>query len=129
MRFFPRKYHAVIDYFYGFLLMISPWLLNFRQYEAATNVAYIWGLAVILVSLNTDYEGGASRAISMATHLHIDVAGGLLFALSPWVLSFDEQMFTFHLLAGAFSILAGLITVSRSQNPKMEHVDDMSRSS
>jgi hypothetical protein len=125
MRFIPRKFHAILDYVYSVIVITSPWIFGFSQYEIATNVVYLWGLAVLLSSLNTDYEGGASKVISMAMHLRIDMAGGFFVLVSPWLFGFHSETYFFHLSAGVISILAGLLTVSCSENPHSEHADDL----
>jgi hypothetical protein len=125
MRFIPRKYHAILDYIYGFLLMFAPWLIGFSQYETPTHLVYLWGLLVVLLSLNTDYEGGASKVVTMSLHLRLDVIGGLLLAASPWLFGFYTQTFIFHLAAGTVSVMAGLFTINKSEHPNSKHVDDM----
>ena len=127
MRFISRKHHATFDYIYGVLVIIAPWVFGFSEHDAATNVVYLWGLAVLLLSLNTDYEGGATKVITMSFHLKVDIIGGLLLVLSPWLFRFYHETHNFHLAAGIVSIVVGLCTVSRSEHPRAEHADDILR--
>ena len=83
MRFIETKTHGYLDYIMGVLLIASPWLFEFAQGGAETWVPVVLGAGVILYSLLTDYELGASHRISMRTHLTLDLLGGALLAASP----------------------------------------------
>ncbi|SFC35474.1 SPW repeat-containing protein [Parapedobacter composti] len=116
MRFIGRKFHAVLDYTAGIVLIAAPWLLGFAPIAGAAWVAVIVGIALIGMSLLTDYEGGALKIVPMSTHLTIDVVAGLILAASPWLFGFYEQVYAPHLILGILEIGAGLFTVSSSQH-------------
>lgn len=110
MRFIPTKVHGALDYIVGLLLIAAPWIFNFNDGSAAQWVPVIIGVMVILMSLMTNYEAGAMRAISMSTHLTMDVIAGIFLAASPWLFGFADQVYWPHLIVGLFSIFAGLMT-------------------
>ncbi|SKB68875.1 SPW repeat-containing protein [Parapedobacter luteus] len=116
MRFIGRRFHAVLDYMAGLLLIAAPWLFGFTSIAAATWVAVIIGVAIIGMSLFTDYEGGVVKEIPMSTHLAIDVFAGLVLAASPWLFGFADQFYGPHLILGILEAGAGLFTVSASQH-------------
>ena len=116
MRFISRKFHAVLDYITGILLIASPWLFNFADIEAAKWVAIVVGILVLGMSFMTDYEGGGKKAISMSGHLTMDVITGIFLAASPWLFNFDEFVYLPHLIIGIMEIGAGLFTEKSSQH-------------
>jgi general stress protein CsbA len=113
MRFIPTRTHGVIDYLMGALLIIAPYILGFADGTAAQWIPQILGAALIGASLLTDYELGVVRMIPMPVHLLLDVAAGVLLAVSPWLFGFADRVFWPHLVVGVLEIGAGLMTRTR----------------
>jgi SPW repeat len=92
-RMIPTKAHAALDYVVGLLLIASPWLFGFAdESSAATWIAVVAGIAMILMSTVTDYEGGIlSHMLPMRTHLLTDAAMGAFLAVSPWLFGFADE--------------------------------------
>jgi hypothetical protein len=110
MRFIPTNVHGIADYVIGLLLVAAPWLLGFYAGGAESLVPIVLGIGVIGYSIFTDYEAGAIRTIPMRTHLGLDVAIGLLLALSPWLFGFAPIIVWPHVLVGILVIVAGATT-------------------
>ncbi len=110
MRILPTRVHGMADYLLGALLILAPWLFDFADGGAETWVPVILGAGVILYSLFTDYELGLVRRIPMATHLWLDLAGGVILAVSPWVFQFADDVWLPHLILGILEIGAALTT-------------------
>ena len=123
MRFISRKFHAVLDYMAGVLLIASPWLFNFNDVTEAKWVAIAVGALILVMSMLTDYEGGASKTISMGTHLTMDVLAGLFLAASPWIFNFNDQVYLPHLIVGLMEMGAGLFTERASQHSHARQMD------
>ncbi len=104
------KVHGYLDYIMGVVLIIAPWVLGFAAGGAETWIPVILGAAVILYSLCTNYELGATGAISMTTHLWLDGISGIFLAVSPWLFGFDEFVFWPHLILGVLEFLAAVST-------------------
>ncbi|HYG15219.1 MAG TPA: SPW repeat protein [Bacteroidia bacterium] len=104
MKVISTKVHGVLDYAVSLLLIASPWLVGYYRGGTETWVAIIIGLASIAYSLITDYELGATKALSMSLHLSLDFFGGLFLMLSPWLLGFYNHIFEPHLLLGLFML-------------------------
>jgi SPW repeat len=100
----------MMDYVIGVLLIAAPWLFNFNRGGAETWVPVILGAGVILYSLFTDYELGAVRRIPMPTHLMLDLGGGVLLAVSPWLFGFSDYVWAPHLIVGLIEIGTSLMT-------------------
>lgn len=118
MRFISRKFHAVLDYMSGILLIAAPWLFGFADIEGAKWSAVAVGALILIMSFLTDYEGGGKKVISMSTHLTMDIIAGIFLAASPWLLNFDEQIYLPHLILGILEIGAGLFTENDSQHAR-----------
>ncbi len=104
------KTHGLMDYLMGIVLVLSPFVLGFATGGVAMWLPIIIGIAVILYSMFTDYEYGASPNISMRTHLGLDIAGGLILAISPWLFGFVNIVFWPHLILGLAVVVTGLMT-------------------
>ena len=110
MRFIPTRIHGAVDYVLGILLMVLPWLFGFTRGGAETWLPVILGAGVVVYSLFTDYEWGAIRSLNVATHLTLDLAGGILLAASPWLFGFDQFVWVPHLVLGILEVGASLFT-------------------
>lgn len=110
MRFIPTRVHGYLDYIVGALLIASPWLFDFAAGGAETWIPVALGAAALIYSLITDYELGASKTISMRTHLTLDLLSGILLAASPWLFGFADYVWGPHLILGLFEIAAALMT-------------------
>ena len=122
MRFIPTRVHGILDYIVGLLLIAAPWLFDFADGGAETWVPVILGASAIVYSLMTDYEMGASRSISMRTHLTLDLLSGIVLAASPWLFGFADEVYVPHLVLGLFEIGASLMTKrSPAHRDSMQH--------
>ncbi len=115
MAILSTRMHGVLDYVVGGFLMVSPWVLGFKnKSKPATYLPIALGAGALVYSLLTDYELGVSDKISMPTHLKMDAANGALLAASPWLFGFARRgLWKPHLLLGLFELAAVLMT-----NPK-----------
>ena len=110
MRIINTRGHGILDYLVALLLIGAPWIFGFARNGAETWVPVVLGVSAILYSLLTNYELGAARMLSMRTHLGLDVASGLLLALSPWIFGFNDYVFVPHLVLGLLEISAAMMT-------------------
>jgi hypothetical protein len=92
-RMIPTRVHAGMDYLVGLLLVVSPWLFSFADESTAAQwVAIVAGIALLGLSLFTDYEGGLfARLIPMRTHLATDAVLGLFLVIAPWLFGFADD--------------------------------------
>jgi hypothetical protein len=118
MRFLPTRIHGLVDYLWGILLILMPFLAGFADDRAATWVAWIFGAGAILYSLVTDYELGLVRLIPMPAHLALDGLAGAILAVSPWLFGFADRIRWPHLAFGLFSVVASLVTRPRAEPPR-----------
>ena len=121
MRFIETKTHGYLDYIMGALLIAAPWIFDFDRGGAETWVPVILGIAMIGLALMTDYELGASRQISMRTHLMIDLISGAILAASPWLFGFADYVWEPHLILGILEMGAALMTKRNPSNERSHH--------
>ena len=110
MKRIETKTHGYLDYLMGVLLIASPWIFDFYRGGAETWVPVVLGAGTIVYSLLTDYELGAYPMISMRTHLLLDMIGGIVLAVSPWLFGFADYIWGPHLILGLAEICAVLMT-------------------
>jgi hypothetical protein len=106
----PTRIHGVLDYLLGALLIASPWLFGFADNAAARWVPVVLGAGVLLYSAFTDYELGVVKKLQMPAHLFLDALGGLLLAVSPWMLGFDERVWMPHVVLGLIEAATAAVT-------------------
>ncbi len=110
MKIISTKMHGVLDYPWGILLIASPWLFGFTTGGAAMYIPIVLGIALLVGSVMTDYEGGLLRVFSMRTHVVLDMLTGLFLAASPWLFGFDEVVYKPHLILGLIQFLLAMLT-------------------
>jgi hypothetical protein len=121
MRFIPTKVHGVMDYLVGILLIASPWLFDFNRGGMETWIPVILGVGALVYSVLTDYEMGLSRALSMRTHLTMDLISGIFLAASPWIFGFADYVYMPHLIMGILEIGTSLMTKRNPSHQGREH--------
>lgn len=110
MKFIPTKIHGLLDYLMALALIFSPWYFWTTENGADFWIPLLMGTAMIIYSVCTDYEWGAFHSLSMNTHLLLDMLGGLLLAVSPWMFGFADLVYLPHVLFGVTEIIAALLT-------------------
>lgn len=124
MKIISTANHAKIDYLAGLFFMTSPWILGFKESVPATWIMLLAGLAALVMSLFTNYEGGIVRSIPMRVHLTADVFMGAFLASSPWLFGFAEEVFLPQLIMGLFEVLVSLFTAKHPAGQHSERVID-----
>ena len=108
------KLHGIIDYIVGLALIAAPWLFgfaDFTQNESATHVPIAVGLAILGMSLMTNYEYSLAKIIPLKTHLAIDVMAALFLIASPWLLKFSDYVYLPHVIMGIAELMVVALTV------------------
>ena len=110
MRFIPTKVHGLLDYLVGITLAISPFLFWSTEMDLDLWIPLVSGVALILISVCTDYEWGAAKTFTMRSHLTLDLLLGIFLAISPWLFGFADVVFFPFLIFGALEIISALST-------------------
>lgn len=121
MRFIPTKVHGFIDYPLGLFLIAAPWLFGFvDQSDAAMWISVLAGIAVLLMSMLTDYELGVMRMLPMKLHNAVDVLVGAFFVIAPWLFGFADtgaNAWLVFVVVGLSAIAAGALTKNSPEHP------------
>jgi len=87
--FLTPTLHGVVDYAAAAGLIVMPFVLGLGDSNPLAKwMAVSAGVAVIVVSLLTDYRYGAVRILPFKGHLAIDLMVAAAFLISPSVLGF-----------------------------------------
>lgn len=114
IRFLTPTLHGVADYGAGAGLIILPFILGLGQSSPlAPWLAVVTGIAVIIVSLLTNYKLGALRVIPFKGHLAIDLTVAVMFTVAPFILNFSG-LDAYYYWANAIAVYA----VVALSNPK-----------
>lgn len=110
MRFIPTQIHGILDYLVGVALILIPFLLGFGNAGVEMWIPIIFGVGIIGYDFLTAWEAGVLPIITAPVHLWLDVAAGIVLAISPWLFSFSEAVWIPHLVVGIAILVAGLFT-------------------
>jgi cation transport ATPase len=90
IRFLTPARHGVVDYLAAAGLLTLPFILGLgTSSPLAKWLAVATGVAVVVVSLLTDYRYGAVRVLPFKGHLAIDTAVAVGFLLAPTLFHFS----------------------------------------
>ena len=116
MRILSTRFHGVIDYVVGLFLIALPYLFGFATGGPKHWIPVALGGGAIAYSLITRYELGLFGLLSMPVHLGLDIASGILLAVSPWLFGFANEVFWPHLIVGLMEIAIASITQTVPSN-------------
>lgn len=115
MGYISTRMHGMADYGVGALLIIAPYLFGFATGGIEQWLPMLLGLAVIVYSMLTRYEWGLLPIIRMPVHLGLDIGGGVLLAVSPWLFGFADVVWIPHLAVGLIEIGTAAATSRRPE--------------
>ena len=98
-----RFLHGVIEYLAGVLLVAAPFLFSFES-DAATAVAVVAGVIVLIIASSTDGPTSLINSIPTATHVVLDFVLAAALIASPFLFSFSDEA-----TATSFFLLLGIV--------------------
>lgn len=110
MRFIQMSAHNVIDYIYGALISASPWLMGFAGNGAETYIPLAAGLAIVILSLLTNYRYSLKKTVAYNAHLTLELIVGIFLAASPWLFGFYKGIYLPHLISGMTGVLLSMMS-------------------
>src|SRR3954451_4050555 len=107
----PPLVHGLMDYGIGALLIASSFLFGFTE-DAATAVAIVAGVAVLIIAACTAWTAGLVKSIPVPAHAMLDYAMSLLLIAAPFLFAFtgDDNATAFFIVAGAVDLLITIAT-------------------
>src|SRR3954466_14169016 len=107
----PPLVHGLMDYGIGALLIASSFLFGFTE-DAATAVAIVAGVAVLIIAACTAWTAGLIKSIPVPAHAMLDYALSILLIASPFLFGFtdDGNATAFFIVAGVVALLLTIAT-------------------
>ncbi|MBA3663852.1 MAG: hypothetical protein H0W61_06545 [Bacteroidetes bacterium] len=104
MKIFTEKWHGIVDYTLGTLLLVSPWLFGFAGLDVVQDVPMVMGVILIAYTLFSNLNFGLVKIFSVEMHKAADCTFGVFLAASPWLYDFSEYIYAPHLIFGLLQI-------------------------
>jgi len=82
--------HGLLEYGAGALLVAAPFLLSFKS-GAATAVAIVAGVLVIVVAATTVGRTSLVDSLPLAAHILVDYTVAILMIAAPFLFSFSRE--------------------------------------
>lgn len=102
MKFVTKQIHAYLDYPVAIALIGLPFLLGLGSSNPlAFQLSVITGVAALILTILTDHQLGVIQVIPYKTHLLVDFLVGVVFALAPFLFSFEGLDAYYYWLNGA----------------------------
>jgi VIT1/CCC1 family predicted Fe2+/Mn2+ transporter len=107
----PFFVHGALDYLAGALLIVAPFLFGFDS-GAATAVAIVAGVVVLVVAASTDGPTSITRSIPVSAHVLLDLAAAAVFIAAPFLFGFSGETAptAFFIALGVLEILVVIAT-------------------
>jgi predicted membrane channel-forming protein YqfA (hemolysin III family) len=102
----PPFVHGLLDYGLAALLIAAPFLFDFEE-DAATAVAIVAGVLVLIVGASTDWVTGIIKVIPPPAHAMLDYLMVVVLIATPFVFAFSDSDGT----ATAFFIVVGVVVL------------------
>ena len=105
-RFVTKTVHAYLDYPVALALIGLPFVLGLgNSHPFALWLSVATGIAAFVLTLLTDHKLGVFKVVPYSFHLLVDFLVGIVFLISPFVLSFGGIDAWFYWANGAAVLL------------------------
>jgi hypothetical protein len=109
--------HSVLDYVYGMLLVIAPWMFGFSGEASAQTMAVGFGVASMLWSAFTAYPASLVPFLPFRVHLWLDVLSGIMLIVAPILMPISPTAQTVLISFGCIAMIVAALT--RRPHPHM----------
>jgi hypothetical protein len=103
--------HGVVEYAAAALFIAAPFLFGFES-DAATALAIVVGVVIIVLSASTDAPTGLAKAVPVEIHAIADFALAVLLIAAPFLFGFREEgtPTAFFIVLGVLHLLLAIAT-------------------
>jgi hypothetical protein len=114
----PPFAHGLLEYGAGVLLLAAPFVFAFES-DAATAIAILAGLGVLVLAASTASSTGLAKIIPLSVHALLDLAVVALLVAAPFVFGFSDEgaPTAFFIVLGVFHLLLTIATRFRPHAP------------
>ncbi len=122
IRFLTPTLHGIVDYLAAAGLLTLPFILGLGSSSPLARwLAVGSGVAVVVVSMVTDYRYGAFHILPFRVHLMIDTLVAIFFAFAPSIFGFHGLDAWFYWANSAAVFLVVAVTQTKETTPTMAH--------
>lgn len=115
LRFISSTMHGIVDYTAALALIGAPLILGLGQSSPiAIWLSVFTGIAVVLVSVNTQYAFGLFKIIPFDGHLVIDLIAATAFLVAPFLFDFTGIDLYYYIANAAVIYL--VVALSENSN-------------
>jgi azurin len=108
------NFHAVLDYLWGSVLALFPYVMGFQGITAGKNFFLFLGVLTIFYSLLTDYRFSIYKIVPFGIHRIFDVSIGMFAAVAPTIFSYVQYLSVgqhlAHIILGAVVVGVAIFT-------------------
>jgi hypothetical protein len=114
----PRFVHGIAEYVGGGVMIAAPFVLDFNS-GAATAVAIVIGVLVIVLAASTDGSTSLVNSIPLQVHVLLDYLAVVVLIASPFVFGFSDEgaPTAFFIVVGVLHLLITIGTRFRRREP------------
>lgn len=112
-RIVSTRAHGMIGSLAIAAALTAPVLLRLEDVPASAWSLHLWGAGAFALTVLTDFEFGAVRAVPMPAHLALDALAGPALGAAPWLLGYVRaggRAWLPHALVGGTEFLLALLT-------------------
>ena len=120
MRIIRTQLHGLIDYLFALALLL-PLITGHGTTGKDTIVFTILGIAVIVMSMVTDYEFGLMKIIPMKLHLFLDLIISFFIIAMPMIFPMENYYLYWPVILGVSGVI---VTILSSSRPYIRKRDD-----
>lgn len=106
------RLHGLLDYVAAIALVI-PWIVSFYEDANDTWILALTGMAILMMSLLTNYELSFIRIIPMKLHLFMDVLVAVFLIALPFLFPMYHYYLYWPVLLGILGLVVVLLSSSR----------------
>jgi hypothetical protein len=115
MGIIPPNVHRILDYVVFLLFVLAPTMFHITG--NTKTLAYVLGAAVLLMTIATQFPGGARRPIPFHVHGIIDFVLGLCLIAIPLIRHWTFDARKFYLGMGIAIVIVAALTRFRDRVP------------
>jgi hypothetical protein len=107
----PAFVHGLIEYVVAIVFIAAPFALAFDS-DAATAVAIVTGVLILIVAASTAMTTGLIKSIPVQAHVVLDYLLAILLIAAPFVFAFsdDGTATAFFIVLGVLHLLLTIAT-------------------
>jgi len=82
--------HNILDYVFGAVLILCPYIFGFSDVVSARSTFAILGVGIVCYSLLTKYRYSFLKIIPLGIHMVLDAVLGFALMVAPWVVGYRD---------------------------------------